>query len=444
MPVYRSHLAHTYADLEVGLRVREARQRQGLTLREVSERADISMAQLSRIENERQMLEVGQAAALARILQVSWEALLPSDAGLGYQISREADVAERPARRISLTTLGQRDRVLHRNSFRPLADLFVGRHLEPLIGEIAPAPDDGLQLYHHHVHTLMFVLGGRVEFRIRIGDDVHREELGLADCLYYRSRLPHSVRALGTEPARTLQVMIAESVDTGFEWPAVSASPTRRRSEVVETVRERVAGERERLGWTRAQAAERAGMNERQIQQIECGDGAVRVDAVLKLARAFGRPLRDLIARPGRTDPPYCIQRAADLSRVEPRTRRSPFETADGLPSRPTYQPLASGFPDPLMYPYLIKYDNPDHTRVKQDQHPGEEFMYVLEGELELTTQADGAETKEVLHAGDAVYLDSSQPHQCLGRSHNPYSPTSAEVVNVFWTPEGEDQLFDD
>ena len=50
----------------------------------------------------------------------------------------------------------------------------------------------------------------------------------------------------------------------------------------------------------------------------------------------------------------------------------------------------------------------------KAHMHPGFEFLYVLEGELELRH----GEQDCTLEAGDAVYFDASTPHsyQCAGQ----------------------------
>jgi quercetin dioxygenase-like cupin family protein len=56
--------------------------------------------------------------------------------------------------------------------------------------------------------------------------------------------------------------------------------------------------------------------------------------------------------------------------------------------------------------------------------HPGFEFLYLLEGELELR-HGDQSNT---LEAGDAVYFDASTPHsyQCLGKK-----PAGAIIVTM-------------
>jgi len=59
-------------------------------------------------------------------------------------------------------------------------------------------------------------------------------------------------------------------------------------------------------------------------------------------------------------------------------------------------------------------------------------------------TFAGEQEVTEILRPGDTCYLDSTVPHLVRGRSRNPYSDTSAEVLDVFWSPLGEQYLFRD
>jgi transcriptional regulator with XRE-family HTH domain len=60
----------------IGDRLRDARQRQQLSLVQVAAKAEISAATLSRIENEKQALDVAMLFALARILHIAPEELI--------------------------------------------------------------------------------------------------------------------------------------------------------------------------------------------------------------------------------------------------------------------------------------------------------------------------------------------------------------------------------
>lgn len=70
--------------------------------------------------------------------------------------------------------------------------------------------------------------------------------------------------------------------------------------------------------------------------------------------------------------------------------------------------------------------------------------LYVLEGQLELTTYAEDKRVTETLRAGDSCFLDSSVPHMLRGQTKNPYSETGATVLDVFYCPLGESYLFED
>jgi quercetin dioxygenase-like cupin family protein len=92
----------------------------------------------------------------------------------------------------------------------------------------------------------------------------------------------------------------------------------------------------------------------------------------------------------------------------------------------------------------LIKIQNSDSRDLELGEHHGQEFIYVLEGQLELTTYAEERRVHETLRHGDACFLDSTVPHLFRGETRNPYSQISAQVLDVFWCPLGEGYLFGD
>jgi transcriptional regulator with XRE-family HTH domain len=63
----------------IGERIRELRQAQGRSLADVAGKAKISVATLSRIENDKQSVDVGLFLVLAKILQVAANELLPAE-----------------------------------------------------------------------------------------------------------------------------------------------------------------------------------------------------------------------------------------------------------------------------------------------------------------------------------------------------------------------------
>jgi transcriptional regulator with XRE-family HTH domain len=93
----------------------------------------------------------------------------------------------------------------------------------------------------------------------------------------------------------------------------------------------------------------------------------------------------------------------------------------------PTYffESLGYMVPDRQMDPYYAEFvPLTKEMEPKAHMHPGSEFLYVLEGELEVRHGEQGC----MLGAGDAVYFDSSTPHAylCAGRK-----PAGAIIVTL-------------
>jgi mannose-6-phosphate isomerase-like protein (cupin superfamily) len=84
----------------------------------------------------------------------------------------------------------------------------------------------------------------------------------------------------------------------------------------------------------------------------------------------------------------------------------------------PTYYFESLGYmvPDRHLDPYYAEFvPLKKNTEVRPHVHPGYEFLYVLDGELEIRH----AERIHVLEAGDSVYFDASTPHsyRCAGKT---------------------------
>ncbi|HEY1159703.1 MAG TPA: XRE family transcriptional regulator [Terracidiphilus sp.] len=97
----------------------------------------------------------------------------------------------------------------------------------------------------------------------------------------------------------------------------------------------------------------------------------------------------------------------------------------------PTYYFESLGYmvPDRHMDPYFAEFvPLTKDMEPKAHMHPGFEFLYLLDGDLEIH-HGDQACT---LEAGDAVYFDASTPHsyQCAGRK-----PAGAIIVTMHQPP---------
>ncbi|MFJ5114356.1 helix-turn-helix domain-containing protein [Streptomyces sp. NPDC088551] len=136
-------------------------------------------------------------------------------------------------------------------------------------------------------------------------------------------------------------------------------------------------------------AARRAGLSPAHLSRLETGRRQPSLPMLLSLARIYGTTVSELLGEiPPERDP---IVRADRMEPVE----------ADGWTY---YQAGGSGRamqPLRLQVPYGAQGDL---VRV----HPGEEWLYVLEGRLRLTL----GDAVHVLDPGDSAHFDSLTPHR--------------------------------
>ncbi|HSL19991.1 MAG TPA: helix-turn-helix domain-containing protein [Vicinamibacterales bacterium] len=436
MTVFSSHLLD-YGSLGLGARIREERQRLGLTLKQLAAATGVSMARLSEIENGLHVADLSQALTISAALKLPVDALLPRDARIPFQITREGDVRARAPQH-------QHGNGVPGNEFWELANLFIGRHLNPMFGRIRQHGVASPVLWQHHAEEFLFVLRGAVAVTIDTPDGLVREELSRGDWAYLRPDLAHSLSSLDEEPAETVQVQasVSSPVEPGsrWVWADVSASADGPGDDL-RRIGQRLRWLRKLHRWELEEVADQVGITPRQLQRVEDGERALPLDRVLRIARLFGVPLAEVVEpRPG-ARPFYCVQRAKDLDQIPNSTRRTPVER-EHEPQSKTCQQLATCVPSRQMFPCFIRLLNVDIERLTMHEHHGHEFIYVLDGELELTTYVEQELVTEHLRPGDSCYIDSSVPHLVRARTRNPFSETSAQVLDVFWSPLGEKYLF--
>src|ERR1700678_4190984 len=100
----------------------------------------------------------------------------------------------------------------------------------------------------------------------------------------------------------------------------------------------------------------------------------------------------------------------------------------------PTYffESLGYMVPDRLMDPYFAEFvPHKKNQDVRPHVHAGYEFLYVLQGELEIRH----GDQLTLINVGDAVYFDASTPHAylCAGKS-----PAVALIVTMHQPPPAQ------
>jgi transcriptional regulator with XRE-family HTH domain len=77
------------------------------------------------------------------------------------------------------------------------------------------------------------------------------------------------------------------------------------------------------------------------------------------------------------------------------------------------FEVLAFGATDKSLSAYLADFPKRDGPIARHHSHDGSEFIHVLSGVLAINYQAED----HLLHTGDSVYFDASEPHSYTGRS---------------------------
>jgi transcriptional regulator with XRE-family HTH domain/quercetin dioxygenase-like cupin family protein len=437
MPVYGSHpLAHD--DFEIGRRLKAARQHRSLTLRQLAAATDISTAVLSQLENGRRSLDVARGLLIGDALGLPIEDILTADEVLPYQIVKDDELRSRQPRHVRLVSAADHA-LIHPDRFQPLADLFAGRHLEPVRGFVAAARGTRKRLFGcHHEQEFLLVLQGALEFDLQTPIGLERHRLGAGDSVYFWSNLPHAMRALDGREAETLQVFVSApgSLSGTQSWllsPRIDLPVDK--AHRLTAIGRRVQLCRMAVGESVQNVAPLLGISARHLEQAEAGRRPLPMSAMVTLAQLSGYALREFIGDTRSRAPYAFVQRAADVKAIPPSHRRNATSPEN------LFRPLSRDFPSPLMSPYFIQVPTSDKV-AKPHGHHGEEFIYVLSGQLELSVGTGRSLRREILRAGDSCYLDATAPHVLKGRPLNPYDRMSAEVIDLFWCPLGESYLF--
>lgn len=165
-------------------------------------------------------------------------------------------------------------------------------------------------------------------------------------------------------------------------------------------VGEKIRHMRSNKGLGLQQLAEKTGLSKPLISQIENEQVSPPISTLLKIANSLD------------TDISFFFQdqvREVKTAVVRSNERViSPRRQVQGKAKLGyTYEALAATKPFKSMEPFLVTFEVKDPDDVIKFSHEGEEFAFVLEGQLEFSSEAETI----VLNPGDSLYFDSDQLH---------------------------------
>jgi transcriptional regulator with XRE-family HTH domain len=184
---------------------------------------------------------------------------------------------------------------------------------------------------------------------------------------------------------------------------------------------EKVRNLREMKNLTVEDVAERAGMSATQIERIEGNDELPSLAPLIKIARVLGVRLGTFLDDQQELGP--VVFRKKNLKRSD----GIGFSNHSGATrSNMLYYSLSQDKSGRHMEPFLVDVIPGQKDGHVFSTHEGEEFIFVLEGVVEI----DYGKDAYVLQEGDCIYYDSIVAHHVHAGHDDP-----ARILGVIYTP---------
>lgn len=183
----------------------------------------------------------------------------------------------------------------------------------------------------------------------------------------------------------------------------------------------KIRGFRESKNISVEEIAQRSGLSVEQINSIENDVNLPSLGPLIKIARALGVRLGTFMDDNDALGPVVC--RAADR---EANTSISFSNGATDARKHMEYHPLAQQKAGRHMEPFVIDINPEQNPEFQLSAHEGEEFIFVMSGEVEIIYGKD----KYALHEGDSIFYDSIVNHHVHGAPGK-----SAKILAVVYIP---------
>lgn len=183
----------------------------------------------------------------------------------------------------------------------------------------------------------------------------------------------------------------------------------------------KIKGIRESRNLSVEEIAESSGLTVDQINSIENDENLPSLGPLIKIARAMGVRLGTFMDDNDALGPVIC--------RAKDREKESSISFSNGAVDarkHMEYHPLAQQKAGRHMEPFVIDINPEDKTEFNLSAHEGEEFIYVMNGEVEI----EYGKEKYTLHEGDSIFYDSIVNHHVHGAPGK-----SAKILAVVYIP---------
>jgi transcriptional regulator with XRE-family HTH domain len=183
-------------EVRVGEKIKQLRERKGLSLKEVADATGFSTALLSQMENHLVSPSLGSIIKLAKALEVRVGDFFGETQGEPFAIVRKNE-------RKTISRFASKEGVSYGYSYESLGFEKKNRRMEPFIVTLEPATLKTSKTSVHEGEEFIFVLEGEME--VIFGD--HADILYPGDSIYYDSNIPHRVQCHEDKATRILAVL---------------------------------------------------------------------------------------------------------------------------------------------------------------------------------------------------------------------------------------------
>ena len=167
--------------------------------------------------------------------------------------------------------------------------------------------------------------------------------------------------------------------------------------------------------------AERTGLSAKQIESIEGNEELPSLAPLIKIARSLSVRLGTFLDDQQELGP--VVFRSKNLDeRAGIQFSNNAKAAHRGL----TYYSLSQDKSGRHMEPFLVDIEPADQNEFIFSSHEGEEFIFVLEGSVEISYGKD----VYTLAAGDSIYYDSIVAHHVHAGNDQ-----SARILGIIYTP---------
>ncbi len=163
-------------------------------------------------------------------------------------------------------------------------------------------------------------------------------------------------------------------------------------------IAEKIRRIRKSQGLTLASFGEAIGLSKALLSRIENNQVAPPIATLSKIANGLGVPISVFFEDQDDDAASYSVTPSHGRRQVIRRGTRAGF----------IYFALSNFKKKHLIQPFLVQYPVIDKQPTRLFDHPGEEFLFVLKGQMELVYGNE----KIRLGPGDAIHFDPSVPHR--------------------------------